>query len=71
MENEVLNKQEIDLQSCFDFFRRQARRLKHSSNEKLILSRAHLLDALSFCLRQALRLLHPDSNEAEPEEEEK
>ncbi|XP_031472619.1 uncharacterized protein LOC116244993 [Nymphaea colorata] len=52
------------------FFRRQARRLRRSSNENLILSRAHLLDALSYCLAQALRLLYPDSNSSDLDAEE-
>jgi hypothetical protein len=70
MEDEVLNREAVDLQACQSFFRRLARRLRRSSSEKLILSHAHLLDALSYCLGQALRLLHPDSNESDHEGEE-
>jgi hypothetical protein len=65
MEKEVLSRQEVDLQTCIAFFKRQARRLKRSSGEKMVLSRAHLLDALSYCLKQANRLIHPEEHESD------
>lgn len=69
MESEVLNRHEINLHLCIQFFKRQARRLRRSSGEKIILSRAHLLDALSYCLKMANKMLNPDSNDSEREAE--
>ena len=50
MESEVLNKTEVDFQNCRSFFKRLMKKLKKNSNERLILTRAHLLDTISYLL---------------------
>lgn len=50
MDSEVLNKTDIDFKNCRSFFKLQMKRLKKNSNEKLILTRAHLLDTICYLL---------------------
>lgn len=50
MESEVLNKSDVDFMNCRSFFKLQMKKLKKNSNEKLILTRAHLLDTISYLL---------------------